>query len=181
MEIWQEIIKDRDKGTRALVAVYQDRLFTAAMFLCRDHSAAEDLVSRTFARAVAKIASFRPNTNFYNWLYTILINFRRMDLRKARNDLLVLTDQPPDTPVTETPFTALAAKADHAAIRAAVAELSEPLKEVVILRYFEDFPLDEIAATLALPLGTVKSRLNYAKTTLAQRLAAQLGKEKDNG
>jgi RNA polymerase sigma-70 factor (ECF subfamily) len=150
------------------------------MFLCRDRAAAEDLVSRTFARAVSKIASFRPNTNFYNWLYTILINFRRMDIRKARNDLLVLTDQPPDTPVTETPFTALAAKADHAAIRAAVAELSEPLKEVVILRYFEDFPLDEIAATLALPLGTVTSRLNYAKTTLAQRLAAQLGKEKDN-
>ena len=181
MEIWQEIIKDRDKGTRALVTVYQDRLFTAAMFLCRDRAAAEDLVSRTFARAVSKIASFRPNTNFYNWLYTILINFRRMDIRKARNDLLVLTDQPPDTPVTETPFTALAAKADHAAIRAAVADLSEPLKEVVILRYFEGFPLDEIAATLALPLGTVKSRLNYAKTTLAQRLAAQLGKEKDNG
>ena len=51
----------------------------------------------------------------------------------------------------------------------------------MILRYFEGFPLDEIAATLALPLGTVKSRLNYAKTTLAQRLAAQLGKEKDNG
>ena len=46
MEIWQEIIKDRDNGTRALVTVYQDRLFTAAMFLCRDRAAAEDLVSR---------------------------------------------------------------------------------------------------------------------------------------
>jgi len=181
MEIWQEIIKDRDKGTRALVTVYQDRLITAAMFLCRDRTAAEDLVSRTFARATAKIASFRPNTNFYNWLYTILINFRRMDIRKAKNDFLVFTDAPPDTPVTETPFTALAAKADHAAIRAAVAELSEPLKEVVLLRYFEGFPLDEIATTLALPLGTVKSRLNYAKNILAQRLATQLGKEIDNG
>ena len=181
MEIWQELIKDRDKGTRALVTVYQDRLFTAAMFLCRDRSAAEDLVSRTFARAVAKIASFRPNSNFYNWLYTILINFRRMDIRKAKIDPLVLTDQPPDVPVAETPFTALAAKADHAAIRAAVADLSEPLKEVVLLRYFESLSLEEIAATLALPLGTVKSRLNYAKATLAQRLAAQLGKDTDNG
>ena len=181
MEIWQEIIKDRDKGTRALVTVYQDRLFTAAMFLCRDHAAAEDLVSRTFARAVAKISSFRPNTNFYNWLYTILINFHRMDMRKEKGDLLVLTDQLPDAPVTETPFTVLAAKADHAAIRAAVAELSEPLKEVVILRYFEGLSLDEIATTLFLPLGTVKSRLNYAKTSLARRLADQLGKEPNNG
>ena len=181
MEIWQEIIKDRDRGTRVLVTVYQNRLFTVAMFLCRDSAAAEELVSRTFAHAVAKISSFRPNTNFYNWLYTILINFHRMDVRKAKNDILVFTEEPPDTPVNETPFTALAAKSDHAAIRAAVAELSEPLKEVVILRYFESFPLNEIAATLSLPIGTVKLRLNYAKAILARRLAAELGKETDNG
>ena len=181
MEIWQEIIKDRERGARALVAVYQDRLFASALILCRDRAAAEDLLFRTFARALAKISSFRPNTNFYNWLYTIMINFRRMDIRKEKGSPLTFTDAIPETTTEETPFTALAAKADHAAIRVAVAELSEPLKEVVILRYFEGLQLDEIATTLALPLGTVKSRLNYARAVLARQLAKQLGKETSNG
>ena len=181
MKIWQEIINDRERGARALVAVYQDRLFSAALILCRDHAAAEDLLFRTFSRAIAKISTFRPNTNFYNWLYTIMINFRRMDIRKEKGSPVTFTDAIPETPTEETPYTALAAKADHAAIRAAVAELSDPLKEVVILRYFEGLQLDEIATTLALPLGTVKSRLNYARVVLSRRLANQLGKENPNG
>lgn len=181
MEIWQEIINDRERGARALVAVYQDRLFAAALILCRDRAAAEELVFRTFARAIDKISSFRPNTNFYNWLYTIMINFRRMDIRKETGSPLTFTDAIPETPTEETPYTALAAKADHAAIRVAIAELSEPLKEVVILRYFEGLQIEEIATTLALPLGTVKSRLNYARAVLARRLAKPLGKENPNG
>ena len=181
MEIWQEIIKNRERGARALVAIYQDRLFAAALILCRDPRAAEELLFRTFARAVVKISSFRPSTSFYNWLYTIMINFRRMDIRKEKGSPVTFTDAPPETTTEETPFTALAAKADHAAIRAAVAELSEPLKEVVLLRYFEGLQQDEIAQTLALPLGTVKSRLNYARADLARRLAAHFGKESKNG
>lgn len=181
MEIWQHIIKDREKGTRELVAVYQNRLYAAAMILCRDPGAAEDLVFRTFSRAVEKISAFRPNTNFYNWLYTILINFRRMDLRKEKGDNLTFPGEIPETSVPETPFSVLAQQADCAAIREAVTELSEPLKEVVLLRYFEGMALDEIAETLALPSGTVKSRLSYAKTVLAKRLASRFGKEKTNG
>lgn len=181
MEIWQEIIKDRERGARELVAVYQDRLFASALILCRDRPAAEELVFRTFARAIDKISSFRPNTNFYNWLYTIMINFRRMDIRREKGSPVTFTDAIPETPTDETPYTALAAKADHTAIRTAVVELSEPLKEVVILRYFEGLPLDEIAVTLALPPGTVKSRLNYARAVLARQLATPLGKETNNG
>ena len=181
MEIWQEIINDRERGAHTLVAVYQDRLFAAALILCRDRAAAEELVFRTLARAIDKISSFRPNTNFYNWLYTIMINFRRMDLRKEKGLPLTFTDDIPEMPTEETPYTALAAKADHAAIRVAVAELSEALKEVVILRYFEGLPIEEIATALALPPGTVKSRLNYARAVLARRLAKPLGKENPNG
>jgi RNA polymerase sigma-70 factor (ECF subfamily) len=181
MEIWQEIIKHRERGARELVAVYKDRLFASALILCRDRDAAEDLLFRTFARALAKISSFRPNTNFYNWLYTIMINFRRMDIRKEKGSPLTFTDALPETQTEETPYSALAAKVDHAAIRVAVAELSEPLKEVVLLRYFEGLQIEEIATTLALPLGTVKSRLNYARAVLARRLAKPLGKENPNG
>ena len=114
MDVWQEIIKDREHGARILVAVYKDRLFASALILCRDRRAAEELVFRTFARAIDKISSFRPNTNFYNWLYTIMINFRRMDIRKENGSPLTFTDALPETPTEETPYTALAAKADHA-------------------------------------------------------------------
>ena len=51
----------------------------------------------------------------------------------------------------------------------------------MILRYFEGLQLEEIATTLSLPLGTVKSRLNYARAVLARQLAEPLGKENPNG
>ncbi|MBQ6337522.1 MAG: hypothetical protein IJI36_00130 [Kiritimatiellae bacterium] len=66
MEIWQAIIKNRERGAHELVAVYQDRLFASALILCRDRRAAEELVFRTFARAVDKISSFRPYLNAHN-------------------------------------------------------------------------------------------------------------------
>ena len=174
MDLWQKIIKTPDEGSRELVAVYKDRLFLAARMMCGDDQLAEDLVFRTFSRVIAKISSFRPNTNFYNWIYTIMINFRRMDVRHANGSPVVYVEEPPEMPDERTPFAEIAAKADHAAIREAVSELSDPLKEVVLLRYFEDFPLEAIAETLTLPMGTVKSRLNAAKAKLARRLAGRI-------
>ena len=171
MEIYEEIRTDREHGARRMVAAYKDRLYSAAlMFGCEAHDA-EDLVFRTFAQALAKIRHFKPRgegDSFRNWLFRILVNFRRMDLRKSRRRIeLVFPDALPEAASPEPDgFARLAAKADAGRVRAAVARLPEGLRAAVVLRYFEDMPTPEIAALLQIPEGTVRSRLHYAKALL---------------
>ena len=82
MQLYEEIIADREVGTKRLVSEYRARLTTAAEMLCRDPHEAEDLVFRAFEQAILHINDFRPTGSFYYWIYTILLNFHRMDLRK---------------------------------------------------------------------------------------------------
>lgn len=88
MEIWLEIRKDVESGAKRLVSEYGDRLFATALLLCRNDHDAEDLVFRTFDQAIRKISKYRDTGDFFNWLYTIQLNFRRMDLRKRRVEIV---------------------------------------------------------------------------------------------
>ena len=84
MDVWEQIRLDPENGSRSLVAEYGDRLFGAAVMLCHDSGVAEDLVFRTFERAVERIALYDSELPFWNWLYSILLNFFRMDMRKNK-------------------------------------------------------------------------------------------------
>lgn len=88
LEIWQEIRKDRECGAKRLVMEYGDRAFAAAALLCRNDSDAEELVFRAFEQAIRKIGTFRPTGDFFSWLYAIMLNFGRMDLRKRRVEMV---------------------------------------------------------------------------------------------
>ena len=83
MEIWDEIAEDKDSGAKRLVIEYGDRLFTAACRIVQSDSEAEDLVFRTFERVVLKIRQYDGRSAFFSWMYQILLNFRRMDLRRS--------------------------------------------------------------------------------------------------
>ena len=96
MEIWQEIVADQERGTRRLVAECGDRMFTAAFLLCRDQTLAEDLVFRTFVRAVHKIGQYREQSSFYSWLYSILLNQYRSDCRKMKPGIFDTGELPED-------------------------------------------------------------------------------------
>ena len=97
MEVWQEIAKNAERGAERLVAEYGDRLYAAATLLCRKNGDAEELVFRTLAQAVGKIRQYKPSGDFFSWLYTILLNFYRMEGRKNRPDI-VLVGSPQDLP-----------------------------------------------------------------------------------
>lgn len=164
MEVWQEIEKNAERGAERLVAEYGDRLYAAATLLCRSNGDAEELVFRTLAQAVGKIRQFKPQGDFFSWLYTILLNFHRMDLRKNRPDIL-LVGSPRDLP--QIPDCAN----DDAAgeMREMVRGLPRQIRETVVLKYFTGMSIDEVAAALGIPPGTVKSRLFNAKRILAGR------------
>ena len=171
MEIWEEIADDALAGAERLVAEYGDRLFTAACRIVDSNSTAEDLVFRTLEQAIAHIGQYDGRSQFFSWLYSIMLNFRRMDLRRRGANALVFGEELPETedPAPD-PAEALALQSDAAAIRAAVAQLAEPMRVVVVLHYFEDFDLLDIAQLLGIPLGTVKFRLHSARRTLARIL-----------
>lgn len=171
MDIWDEIAENADSGAKRLVAEYGDRLFTAACRIVQCDSEAEDLVFRTFERAILKIDQYDVRCQFFSWLYSVMLNFRRMDLRrKGANALDFDTELPETEDPAPDPAETLALKSDAMSVRAAISQLAEPLRSVVVLHYFEDFELKEIASLLDLPLGTVKFRLHRARKELALML-----------
>ena len=173
MDIWQEIAKNAERGAERLVAEYGDRLYAAATLLCRNNGDAEELLFRTLAQAVDKIRQFRPSGDFFSWLYTILLNFHRMEGRKNRPSLVLVgsTQDLPQIPVGGNNDAA-------EEIREMVRRLPPQIRETVILKYFSGMSIEEIATTLGIPPGTVKSRLFTAKQILTEefRKANQKGK-----
>ena len=125
MDLVDEIKLRPTAGARRLVAEYRERLYQVAYRLCLNAADAEDLSFRTLQRAIERIGSYRPTGSFFQWLYTILVNFRRMDVRRKAANMLDFTDDLPDAP----------ADAPDAAVRAAVATLPEVFREVVVFRY----------------------------------------------
>jgi len=178
MDIWREIATNQESGARRLVAECGDRLLAAAIVLCQDRIEAEDLVFRTFTRAIRRIGQYREQAPFYSWLYAILLNIHRSDCRKRKVEVLetgeILDDVDPVWANLKDPI----GPDEALAVRAAVQSLPPPFCETILLRYFEDKSLCEIAELMAVPVGTVKSRLKRAQKRLNDILSVALGKNK---
>ena len=175
MEVWQEIRQDKERGAERLVAEYGNRLYAAAVLLCANDQDAEELVFRTFDQAVKKIRLFDPSRNFFTWLYAIMLNFHRMNHRRRRVEEVPM-GAAEDLPEQVAGTAAETHNADDE-VANAIRALSQPLREVVVLRYFADKSVEEIAAALDIPVGTVKSRLHNAREMLVGLLPGH-GKEK---
>lgn len=158
--------------------VHAEALFRFARRLTGHDESAEDLVQECFERALRAFHQYKPETNCKSWLFTILHNCHRMRLRSAQHRREVL--DPGDDPkfslidhLLETEVSSeqtFFANTPSAEVRQAVSELSEPMRAVVLLSDVEGLTYQEIADVLAVPLGTVRSRLNRARNTLSQKL-----------
>ena len=118
-----------------------------------------------------EIHQYDGRSAFFTWIYRILLNFRRMDLRRKSENLLCFTDELPERedPAPD-PAEALVMSSSSAEVRAAVSELPEVLRTVIVLYYFEDFSVSEIGRMTETAVGTVKYRLFEARRRLARRL-----------
>ncbi|MGN0832316.1 MAG: RNA polymerase sigma factor [Kiritimatiellia bacterium] len=183
MEIWQEIRIDQESGARRLVSEYGDRLFAAAALLCRNDSDAEELVFRAFEQAIRKIRTFEPTGSFFSWVYAIILNFRRMDLRKKRVQLIPLGDLWDLSAVADEFVRTLVDHSGADAVRKALSGISPLLREVVVRHYFKGESVASMAAGLGISEGTVKSRLFNAREVLHALLAEnrQGGKQDETG
>lgn len=158
-------------------------LYGTAVRLTRDGDAARDLVQDTYLKAIRASERFQPGTNLKAWLYTILHNTwrnRRRDVARARVsfdsdavDAAVDLGRP-GVVVAETPEALLLRHARNADIRRAVDELPEAFREAVWLRDVEDLSYQDIADALAVPIGTVMSRISRGRKLLYGALRAQM-------
>jgi RNA polymerase sigma-70 factor (ECF subfamily) len=173
MEVWEEIEANPERGAQRLIDEYGNRLYAAADILCPDQAEAEDLVFRTLAQAVRKIAQYRGKAPFFSWLYRIMLNFRRMDCRGKDVELVFAETLPEPHDSSMEDVESLLASVDADTVRKAVRRLSPVLREAVLLRYFEDRSIAEMAEILDVPQGTVMSRLFNARAVLHGILAGE--------
>ncbi len=147
-----------------------ERLYNFAHWLTQDREEAEDLVQETYAKALKGFRSFQPGTNFRAWIYRILRN----TFLTSRTGLKATVAEPLDEEsdqqklpaANDTPESILLQRSNQQLVQQALARLPVPFREVLLLCEFEEMSYQEISATLAIPLGTVMSRLSRARRAL---------------
>lgn len=160
--------RDRQRGEQAMEELYHAcyrRLVAQVYAFTTDLTEAQDVVQEAFARAIARPRGLADVDNPEAWLRTVAVNVvRRRWRRRKLLDAILLRDRPVAQTVEPAPGP------ERADLRDALAGLPPTFREVVVLHYYADLPVDEIAAMLGVPTGTVKSRLSRARTALAGRL-----------
>jgi RNA polymerase sigma-70 factor (ECF subfamily) len=155
-----------------------DSLYRTALRLTRVPADAEDLVQETYLKAFRAADSFKPGTNLRAWLFTILHNTARNQIRdRARSTVSVdsevvdrLSELPmPDRPI-ETPESLLLRQTMAPELQAAIDALPEAFRQAVWLRDVEEFSYAEIAEMLSIPVGTVMSRISRGRHLLFEQL-----------
>jgi RNA polymerase sigma-70 factor, ECF subfamily len=158
------------RACRELVARYHAGLFGYLRHLGADHHLAEDLTQETYAKAWGKVHTVRESASLRSWLYTIARNefFAKARVRRPRlTNLEGCPEYPaPDPGILEH----LEESERDRHLRRTVLKLEAPLREMIVLHYFQGLSLAEVGSVLGIPGGTVKSRLNRALSELRSLL-----------
>ena len=140
--------------------------------MTRSVETARDLTQDLFAKVYAARHTYRDRGHFSTWIYRVALNLARDEARRNKRamepypEAELAGDEPPGDGWAERNETV-------AAVAAALNDLSPPLKEVLVLRHYEDFSFEEMARLLETPASTLKSRFAVALRQLADRLAAR--------
>jgi len=172
------------KAYDELVRRYQERIYATIYHMTSNHEDANDLAQDSFIKAFQALASFKGGSSFYTWLYRIAVNktINFLKQRKNRthmslNDLDFNAEHDPDlmalishkTPRRDAGLSELQEK-----LNAALLKLSEPHRLVVVLHDVQGQSHEEIAKVMDCNIGTVRSRLFYARQQLQSELADYL-------
>jgi len=167
-----------------LVRRYQERIYATIYHMTSNHEDANDLAQETFIKAFQALKSFKGGSSFYTWIYRIAVNktINFLKQRKNRshmslNDLDFNAEHDPDlvalvsdkTPRREASLAELQEKLNEA-----MQKLSEPHRLVVTLHDVQGLAHDKIAEIMDCNIGTVRSRLFYARQQLQAYLSDYL-------
>jgi RNA polymerase sigma factor (sigma-70 family) len=167
-----------------LVQRYQERIYATVYHMTSNHEDANDLAQDSFIKAYQALKSFKGGSSFYTWLYRIAVNktINFLKQRKNRthmslNDLDFNTENNPDLVALisdKTPRRDAGLKELQEKLNAALLKLSEPHRLVVVLHDVQGQSHEEIAEVMDCNIGTVRSRLFYARQQLQSLLTDYL-------
>ena len=172
------LIEQAQQGDRnafgELVSRYYPGVVRVVYRLCGDTGLAEDMAQEAFLRGWINLPSFRPQSSLRNWLYRIAVNATLDVLRRKSEESLEdeAVQMYPDQ--AAGPETTLIEKERVALLQKAMQALPEAARSVLVLREYGGLSYQEIASVLDVPIGTVMSRLNYARNRLRELLKGQL-------
>lgn len=173
----------RELAFRELVRRYERPVFSLVFRMVRDRETAEDLAQDAFVKVLNHIDKYSPEFKFSSWLFKIANNVAIDHLRRRRLDTISMDGSPHASTASEVEATTLNLAADQesaldeleakelgSAIERAIAKLRPEYRACIMLRHVEGRSYEEIAATLDLPLGTVKTYIHRARHELRKAL-----------
>jgi RNA polymerase sigma-70 factor, ECF subfamily len=175
--------KGREAAFRELIRRYERPVFSLIYRMVRDSTAAEDLAQDSFIKVLNHIDKYRPEFKFSSWLFKIANNIAIDHLRRRQLDTISMDGSPhamtaADVEATsfdivdtsENALDELASRELGGAIEQAIGKLRPEYRNCIMLRHVEGRSYEEIAATLDLPLGTVKTYIHRARHQLRDAL-----------
>jgi len=173
----------RESAFRELVRRYERPVFSLIFRMVRDRETSEDLAQETFIKVLNHIDRYRPEFKLSSWLFKIANNVAIDHLRRRQLRTVSIEGAPHAATAseveatsmdvvdqTETPLQEMESKELGSAIERAIAQLRPEYRSCILLRHVEGRSYEEIASTLDLPLGTVKTYIHRARHELREAL-----------
>jgi RNA polymerase sigma-70 factor (ECF subfamily) len=185
-QLVERAVAGDQRAFELLVIKYQRRIERLIGRMVRDVDLVEDIAQDTFIRAWRALHQFRGDAQFYTWLYRIAVNTAKKALMDLKRNPTVRGNGPEsdeedetsrrenELTTEETPESVYAAKEIAAAVNAAMEALPEDLRQAVSLREIEGLSYEDIAALMACPIGTVRSRIFRAREAISARVRPML-------
>jgi RNA polymerase sigma-70 factor (ECF subfamily) len=172
--------EDTDAPEERLVAL-APRVYGFLVRLVGNRDTAEELAQETLVRALRGLATYQPEGKFRAWVFRIATNVARDWLRRRPREPALGLVVDPETPMPATvgrepaPDARLGRSETAAKVEAALVRLSEPDREVLLMRYYGELEFKEIARVTGEPLGTVLARAHRALKKLADLVPEEQG------
>lgn len=175
----KQVLRGDQNAFGEIVELYKDNVFQICFRMLWDRHEAEDAAQETFLKAFLNIHTYDQTKKFATWLYRIATNLCIDKIRKRKPDyhldaeiagtdgLNMYAQLASDGRLPEEEVESMEIQAS---IHEAILQLPEKYRAVIVLKYIEELPLQEIADILELPLGTVKTRVHRGREALRKHL-----------